>query len=240
MKYELSSLAPLAHDPDFVPINIDAEGPPTVRHRRARPPADSPTFIDSALGVQLRLYAEMEAGVEAQQFLDDVADAQITLAVNLESLEESLDHVAYDPSTIAAAATMRRRLGELREMEEALADVCAASAYPVLAPLFLRDAPLSDYLRGLQAWTNGVVRALEQLSTELRVPPADWATLRSRLQEAAQFHLQELTELIYAEVAKLSASCREARAPLSELEPRLSHLFATAEWFLLTIRLRFG
>ncbi|HEY8074921.1 MAG TPA: hypothetical protein VIF62_12445, partial [Labilithrix sp.] len=88
--------------------------------------------------------------------------------------------------------------------------------------LFVADAALADYARGLYAWAHAVVRALETLAITLRTRRADWAMLRWRLEEAKNFHFDELQPKIRSDAASIDASCSE------ELEDAIDRLFTAA------------
>jgi hypothetical protein len=222
-----------------------------VRARTALPPKwrgrssdGDRTFIDTTLPWQIAQRAELDTvrGVreQARRFLDEVIAAQLTLAVNLDALESALDAVAYDRAAHAAADTMRSRLDELREISDALEALHLVAAHPDLVRLFHEDAPLADYLRGLEAFCNGVVRAFEQLAVELRVPAPDWAMLRRRLDESKQFYLPELTHGIRVDIERLRAQGSASTGLVDRLEDALNELCATAEWFAMCISRRFG
>ena len=201
------------------------------RHEPGRQP------LESYIGFRpQRTEAEMRA--EAQGFLDEVESDLLTLSVNLDALVQALELVGYDHSVRAAAASVRVRLGELMEVQGALSDILVACTFPSAARLLVPDAALADYIRSVVAWCTGVVRALEQLAVELQYLAADWATLRSRLDDASAFFVHELGRAVRAELAAQRGE--QWAEDLAHLAERLEALFAAAEWLSEGLSQRFG
>jgi hypothetical protein len=169
------------------------------------------------------------------QLLDALGEDALTLSVNMETLHHALDQVGYDRSAQAAAATVRARLDEMEDLEDAFLDVLSVCSSPLAAPLLANDAPLADYLRGVIAWWKGILQAFEQLASELRSLSADWATLRRRLDDASTFLLPELVDDAREDLI-LAPSTRETVTLLDGLDV----LFATAEWLARGLHEPFG
>ena len=75
----------------------------------------------------------------------------------------------------------------------------------VLSEIHETRASLADYLRGVYAWTNALTRALDELAYSLRALTPDWAILRWRIEEANNFHFDELMEPIRRHIQRLAA-----------------------------------
>ncbi len=202
------------------------------------------TFLDARLPWQIARRVEIEgrraAKEQARLFLDEVVAAQLTLAINVDAVERVLEHVAYDPSSQAAANTLRERLEDLRDIGDALEQVYLVGAHPDLVELFDGDSPLADYLRGVEAWSAGAVSAFEKLAVELRAAAPDWATLRGRLESAAQFHMADLVPAIPDLVERLRSTTPASTGLVDRFMQRLSELFAAADWFAMGLAERFG
>jgi hypothetical protein len=217
---------------------------PSAERQSAAPPAFKrlllgapPTRAPSH--VRLRALVEGETAA-AHALLDELGGEQLTLSMSLVCLERASELAPYDPSSQAAARILRMRLEELGELRDALQRVHFACAYPVAAPLLVKDAPLADYLRGVHAWLGGIARALEYLAVELRQLGADWSAFRARVAEAQLFYLSEMPEAVRADVASLAEQSTETPELLLDLGATLDDLFACAEWFAASINAPFG
>jgi hypothetical protein len=139
------------------------------------------------------------AHLDAQDLLDELCEDQLMLSMNLARLEESVVLAPRDASVSAAMRTLEARLADLGALRDALARVQLTTVDSRLQRLVVPESPLADYLRGIYAWAHAVVRALEQLAITLRARP-DWALLRWRIEEAKNFHFDELHEPIRADI----------------------------------------
>jgi hypothetical protein len=171
--------------------------------------------------------------LDAEEVLDELGEDQLTMSMNLTCLEEQLAQAPRDPSARAALRTLSARLEDLGSVRDALAQVQAAAVDPRLQRLLVPDAPLADYLRGVYAWAHAVLRALDDLSKSMRALQPDWALLRWRLEEAKNFHFDELSEPIRADLLSLSIMAAGgafgADPPqVLELESAVARLFAAA------------
>jgi hypothetical protein len=202
------------------------------------------TLVDTRLSSNIRHRAANETvrtdAAEAQGFVEEIGALELTLAVNLDGLAEAMKHVAYDPSVRAAAEIVGDRLRDLEDLREALGEVHLAAVHPALSVLFMRDAPLAEYLRGLEAWCIGLVRAFEQLVLELRIPAPCWGTLRRRIDGATQFYLPELQAPIGRALAEVRARRPTAVGAARKLDCATFVLFRVAARLAESIQLRFG
>ena len=134
------------------------------------------------------------------------------------------------------------RLASATSATSATPSRCCTSP-PNVQPAFLPDAPLAEYLRGAYAWLFAVVRALEHLALGLCAKEPDWATYRWRIEEAKNFHFDELEGEIAASLGALASLDRGVDVVVTQLaaavelvledaralEARLDERFAVAE-----------
>jgi hypothetical protein len=202
---------------------VPGAAPPTVP-----PPAPR---ARSASQVRLRVMPVGEiAFLDAQELLDELCEDQLTLSMSLTCLEESVESVPVDPAARGALAVLTARIRDLGALRDQLAAIHALSVDPRVHRLFVPDGPLADYLRGLYAWAHAASRALEELAVALagaqvgQPAPAkkpakkpDWALLRWRLDEAKNFHFDELHPMIRADLAKVPGGASELRGAVEQL-----------------------
>ena len=171
--------------------------------------------------------------VDAQELLDELCDDQLTLSVSLACLEETIGQAPRDASSRAALGALDARLADLRVMRDALTVVQQSAADPRFQRLMIPDAPLADYLRGLYAWAHAVTRALDYLAVHLRTLRPDWALLRCRIEEAKNFHFDELHQPIRADLQALAIVANDGAfgaemPPVHQLSEATERLFAVA------------
>jgi len=204
-------------------------------------PAPAPKLRKSANDSHVRLRALAPLGpraaeitlLEAQDVLDELCEDQLTMSMNLACLEESMGQIPRDPSARAAFRTLDARIADLGALRDALANVHLATVDVRLQRVVMPDAPLAEYIRGIYAWAHAVLRALDNLSSSLRRLEPDWALLRWRLEEAKNFHFDELHDAIRNELVALrivanGGSFGADLPPLDELEYAVERLFSTA------------
>jgi hypothetical protein len=190
------------------------------------------------------------AHLDAQDLLDELCEDQLTLSMNLARLEESVAAAPRDASVSAALRTVDARVADLGALRDALARVQLATVDPRLQRLVVPESPLADYLRGVYAWGHAVVRALEQLAVSLQPKGAlrarpDWATLRWRIEEAKNFHFDELHEPIRADLLAFTILAQGGafgadRPRIEELEYAVERLLSTARALEEHLDERFG
>ncbi len=183
--------------------------------------------------------------IDAQEVLDELGEDQLTMSMNLSCLEEAASLGPREPSARAVARTLEARLADLGALRDALAYLHQRTIDPRLQRLVLPDSPLAEYLRGLYAWAHAVVRALEQLAVSLRTLTPDWALLRWRIEEAKNFHFDELHDAIRADLQALEiiangGSFGANMPPIEELQYAVEHLFATSVTLEEHLEERFG
>ncbi len=226
----LRSSPPPPHHPAQAPAPRRREKDSHVRLR-----ADVPAFPPVAPIVHL----------DAQDLLDELCEDQLTLSMNLACLERVVEEAPRDASARAAIQTLELRLVDMAALRDALAAVQTASVDPRLQRLYATDSVLADYLRGVYAWGHAIVRALDQLASSLRVLSPDWAMLRWRIEEARNFHFDELQEQIRTDVVALSivangGSLGSDPPDVAALQHALESLFTTTNAVEQHLDERFG
>ena len=183
--------------------------------------------------------------LDAQELLDELSEDQLTLSVNLTCLEDAAARAPRDASARAALGTLEARLADLLELRDALATVLGASVDLRLQRLVVPDSPLADYLRGLYSWAHAVVRALEHVAVSLRKLQPDWALYRWRVEEAKNFHFDELHDAIRADLQALAIVANGGSfgadvPPIEALQRAVDCLFAQATRLEERLDQRFG
>lgn len=204
--------------------------PPPVRAPKKLSANDSHVRL-RALSVPLPRATDIDY-LDAQDLLDELCEDQLMLSMNLTCLEELVAAAPPQAAARAALRTLAARLADLAALRDALANVQVSTIDPRLQRIAVPDSPLADYLRGIYSWAHAVVRALDHLVGSLRAQP-DWALLRWRLEEAKNFHFDELHEAIRADLTALTVvanggSFGANRPPVEELQYAVERLIATA------------
>lgn len=205
----------------FVPPQGPDALPETVREPRA-----SRVRARDACESHVRLQAVPAASIDwldAVEVLDELGDEQLALGVALSCLEQAIAFVPRAPAMGEVLFALNRRARDLGAYRDALAAVQIAAIDRTVQRVFSNESVLADYLRGLYAWAHAVVRALEELATSLRVHRPDWAAYRFRVEEAKNFHFDDLADAIRADIATLP----DARGR-DELVSAIEQLFAAA------------
>src|SRR6185503_12861491 len=100
---------------------------------------------------------------ELRDATDELAEAQMNLAVRLQRLEDVLGEMTSDPWVGPVAQAMLARVIELVYLSDAIEKVCRDAFDCRVASMMQDDAPLAEYVRGALAWAEGVVRAFDDL-----------------------------------------------------------------------------
>jgi hypothetical protein len=203
--------------------HLPAYDPPMRENHRPPPAHDAsrPRVNDSHVRLRSAPAGALVARIDwldAQEVLDELCEDQLTLSVNLACLEETLEEGS--PAARGASRSFATRLDALGAVRDALAILHTRSVDPRLHRLFVPDAPLAEYLRGVYAWTHAVVRALDHLLGGLRAFSPDWAHYRWRLEEAKNFHFDELDDAIHRDLEAVAlVAAREATRTAPKVAP---------------------
>jgi hypothetical protein len=141
--------------------------------------------------------------LEAEALLDELCEDQLTLSMNLSCLERASLERPRDLCAQAALRSIDARLFDLRNVRDALALAQMAAWASTVHRALLPSAPFADYLRGVYAWMHAVVRALDDLVSGLRHNEPAWSMYRWRIEEAKNFHFDELEDDVRADFAAL-------------------------------------
>jgi hypothetical protein len=169
--------------------------------------------------------------LDALELLDDLGDDQVTLSMALARIESATEHGPRDLSALAALRSIDQCVEDVRAVRNAIADIQRIAIDRRLHRVFIADAPLAEYLRGVYAWMHAVVRALETVATQLHTLSADYAVFRWRIEEAKNFHFEELHEEIRADLGALAVVARDfdpPYPPIRELGAAVTRLFVAA------------
>lgn len=202
------------------------------------PPAPTGEKPRSDSHVRLRAPAAAAPDVEiefldALELLDDLADDQVTLSMALASIERATEIGPRDLSALAALRAVYERVEDVRAVRNAIADVQKIAIDRRLHRMFVADAPLAEYLRGVYAWLLEAARALGVVAMELQSLSADWSSFRRRMEEARNFHFDELMAPVQADLSALAAFARHMdppHPPVRELAAAIGRLFQSATY----------
>ena len=109
----------------------------------------------------------------------------------LEATCASFDSV--DVSASAAETSLRRRVGSVRVLVNALEGV-ASHVETTNHDLFAGDGLLAPYLAGIYLWASDVTETLHSLARDLNALTPDWASFRARLGDVAWIYEMALSE----------------------------------------------
>jgi len=142
--------------------------------------------------------------LDAQELLDELCEDQLNLSMGIACIERALEGAPRGPSARAALRSLDERIADLKHVRDELAQLQLLAVDARLHRIFLAEDAFSDYLRGLYGWAHAVVRALEQIANSLRTLSPDWALFRWRIEEAKNFHFDELEDPIRGDLAALA------------------------------------
>jgi len=202
----------------FAPPQGSDALPPTQREPRQAPPMRARAESHVRLRVVPMPTVDVEY-LDAQHVLDELCEEQLALSMNLACLEKAIEQAPH----VQAIAIVDARYRDVAALRDALAAIHQASVERKVQRLFVTDSALGDYLRGLYAWAHAIVRALEHLAATMRTRQPDWALLRWRIEEAKNFHFDDLHAQIRADVASLAATPNAER-----LDDAVENLFVAA------------
>lgn len=214
----------------FAPAQGPDALPKTLPPPSARPRSDSHVRIRTQVPASAAPDVEIEF-LDALELLDDLGDDQVTLSMALASIERVTESGPRDLSALAALRSVYERVEDLRAVRNAIAEVQRIAVDRRLHRIFVADAPLAEYLRGVYAWLHEAARALGVVAIELQTLSADYASFRRRMDEAKNFHWSELIGHIAADLKALNEVSKTAdppHPPVRELTAAIARLFQAA------------
>lgn len=120
-------------------------------------------------------------------------DALVASITRLELICEAFDSV--DPSAFAAELALRKRVGALAMLSNALRNTCGFVLSREHRELFAeREGLLAPYLASVHMWTADVTETLTDLGRELNALAPAWSSLRDRLRAADWIYDRAMTE----------------------------------------------
>jgi hypothetical protein len=128
--------------------------------------------------------------------LDELGHGLLNLTMSLHCVQHELDS---DIEAFTAEA-MRARVFEVLDVSNALEQVYLDAADVRVAAMLQPDAALAEYLRGVLAWSQGIVRAFDDLVGGLKKGTPAWALFDRRLADAATFYFDDLAESVRLEL----------------------------------------
>jgi uncharacterized protein CbrC (UPF0167 family) len=132
----------------------------------------------------------------SSSMLDELGQGLLNLTLSLQCVEHALK---TDIEAFTAAA-MQARLREVLDVAEALEQVYVDAADVRVAAILQPDASLAEYLRGVLAWTQGIVRAFDDLVLGLKKGAPAWSQFDRRLADAASFYFDDLAGSVREEL----------------------------------------
>jgi hypothetical protein len=128
--------------------------------------------------------------------LDELGHGLLNLTMNLHCVEHEL---ASDIESFTAEV-MRARVREVLDVANALEQVYLDAGDTRVATMLQPDAALAEYLRGVLAWSEGIVRALDDLVGGLKKGTPAWSLFDRRLADASTFYFDDLVESVREEL----------------------------------------
>jgi hypothetical protein len=167
-----------------------------------------------------------------QHLADAMEEAQLDLGLAVACIEDCVSGMPHDPSTLAAADSLRCRVAELGDLRDALEAICAVAGDPSAASLFSNDGAVGGYVRGVYLFASAAASALDTIARGLRAGSPDWTDARERIEQATSFYFDGLASEVRAELERHGASL-DAHAKVEEL-------FYAAAMFAHGLEKRFG
>ncbi|HEY1959574.1 MAG TPA: hypothetical protein VGH28_28385 [Polyangiaceae bacterium] len=147
-----------------------------------------------APGAREESYVGTRPREEEVSVVDAVRARHESLASAVASLEATCAAFdSVDPSAVAAQTSLRRRVGSLAMLVQALEGV-AALVETSKHDLFAGDGLLAPYLAGIYLWASDVTETLHALARDLNTLAPDWASFRDRLNDVSWIHEMALIE----------------------------------------------
>lgn len=173
------------------------------------------------------------AWLDAQDVLDELREDLVVLTEMLVALESASPHCRASKAAPSGFDSVAACLHDIRSVRDALAGFELATESPSAHSSFRSDTPLADYVRGVHAWLQLVVRIVGALDKDLSVGEPNWRRYRQHIERANNFHFLELEHDIRGNIRALGPE-GVALAPAfesvleraRELDVRLASRFA--------------
>lgn len=134
---------------------------------------------------------------EAESTLDHARRRHASLVSAVELVErECAEFDSYDMSAQAAELSLRKRVGLLALVRNAIEAVVDISAQENRL-----EGPLAPYFAGAYLWLDGVTEALGSLAIELNTMQPNWSALRACLAEVTWLYDMTIVEQKRVEVS---------------------------------------
>ncbi len=199
--------------------------------------AESEAAISSSY---IRVRRSDEVAV-VQRFLEEIGASQFSFTERLNELERATATGPALPSTEVARAAIGARLAELNQLRDALNDLYLEAAAPEVADALAQDGVFTEYLRGVYAWAESTLRALEVLNGELATLSPDWFRMRRRLTDARDFYLAHLEVQVHDSVEALNRGSKpEAGKVIRAVGTRVDAVVVVAQTLLKGVASRFA
>jgi hypothetical protein len=167
-----------------------------------------------------------------KRLADAMEEAQLDLGLSVACIEDCVSGMPHDPSTLAAADSLRCRVAELGDLRDALEAICTVAANPRAALLFSNDGAVGGYVRGVYLFASAAAGALDAVARGLRAGSPEWSLARERIDQATSFYFDGLASEVRLEMTRFNAD-EDVRAKVEEL-------FFAAAMFAHGLEKRFG
>lgn len=166
--------------------------------------------------------------IEDEGPIHSASRRHLALASAIHQVEEECTRFdSYDLSAKAAQLALRKRVGSLAVVRNALETVVDIAAQDRVL-----EGPIAPYLAGVYLWLDGVTEALGTLASQLNTMQPDWGAFRETLGEVAWLY-----DMTLAEQARIEGSEMFSGTALGEA---LDGLFVDVVLFKVTLNEPFG
>ncbi|MFO0676131.1 MAG: hypothetical protein U0169_06335 [Polyangiaceae bacterium] len=133
-------------------------------------------------------------------FVAEMASSQLEFTASLFELGLKLEERSVLASP-PVASYVRDLHGALERLRRALQRVLLDAPATHVRPLLVRHAPLTEFVRGLYAWTQAILHATDGFVVDATKGAPDWRRLARRVDEARAFYFHDLEHVLRREWA---------------------------------------